>query len=558
MGHKKLNGMNRRNFLRTALAGTGGLAFGGMSSLARQEKPLDERPNIVLIMADDMGYSDIGCYGGEIETPNLNRLANNGLRFSQFYNYARCCPTRASLLTGLHPHQTGIGHMTSTTPGTLRFNKQIGNKAYQGYLNRNCVTMAEALGLAGYQTYIAGKWHVGTWRPNWPVDRGFDRYFGTILGASDYFDPQPVKKLMLDDQPYEVSDDFYTTDYYAKYSAKYIREADKDRPLFLYTAFNAPHWPLQAWPEDIAKYQGNYNIGWDELRQRRLARQKEIGLVREDLELSPRDSEAPAWNEASDKEDWAYRMAVYAAMVDRMDQGIGNILSALEDTGRLDNTLLVFISDNGGCAEPYGPSPSKNPGIPGDETSFGYYLPWANASNTPFRLHKHWTHEGGISTPCIVHYPKEVDRAGQITNRMGTVLDLMPTFLEAAGADYPSYYNDYQIPPLEGESLQDVFHGDEEGQHAPMCWEHEGNRAVRDGRWKLVSYYSDEHQHGVGRGKRTGSWELYDMETDRTELNNVINDHQDITRQMIDRYDRWANRIGVIDWEEINRRAGRI
>jgi len=569
---KTATGMDRRRFLRTALAGAGGMTLGGAGALRAISGRPDRRPNIVLIMADDMGFSDIGSYGGEIQTPNLDRLAEGGLRFSQFYNYARCCPTRASLLTGLHPHQAGIGHMTSENEGTLRRNNRIGNKAYQGYLNRNCVTLAEALGLAGYQTFMSGKWHVGTWRPNWPVDRGFDRYFGIIRGASDFFNPDPDKKLTLGDEPFTPPDDFYTTDYFADYGARFIREADQDRPFFLYTAFTCPHWPLQAWPEDIAKYRDRYLDGWDQLRDERYERQQQMGLFGTVPELSPRHEEAPAWEEATDKQDWAHRMAVYAAMIDRMDQGIGRIIRALKDKGQFENTLILFLSDNGGCAEPYGPDPSENPGVPDRDTAFGYYLPWANASNTPFRLYKHWTHEGGIATPCIAHWPEGLADGGEFTRAMGTVTDLMPTFLEVAGADYPDHYNGYRISPMEGQSLLPVLEGDESFSHAPMYWEHEGNRAVRDGRWKLVSYYSagesdynqnDKEQPGagtwqVGDGPRIGPWELYDLQADRTELHNVIEQHPDRARQMIDSYRRWADRVGVLDWEEINRSIGNL
>jgi len=572
MGDSNKTGMNRKRFLQTALAGASGLALSGVKALGSSGFNPDRRPNLVLIMADDMGFSDIGAYGGEIRTPNLDQLAEGGMRFSQFYNYARCCPTRASLLTGLHPHQAGIGHMTSENEHTLRRNNQIANKAYQGYLNRNCVTLAEALGLAGYQTYMAGKWHVGTWRPNWPVDRGFDRYYGIIRGASNYFKPGPDKKLLLDEEPFELPDDFYTTDYFSNYAAKFIRESDQQKPFFLYTAYTAPHWPLQAWQEDIEKYKGLYLKGWDRLREERYARLQQIGLFDESTKLSPRHPEAPAWEQATDKEDWAHRMAVYAAMVDRMDQGIGKIVQVLKDKGQFENTLIMFISDNGGCAEPYGPAPSEHPGYPDKDTAFGYYLPWANASNTPFRLYKHWAHEGGISTPCIAHWPEGIQNLNSITHSMGTVVDLMPTFLELAGAEYPTHYHGYQIQPMEGESLVPVLQGDDTFSHGPMHWEHEGNRAVRDGRWKLISYYSagesrynDSPKEGpragswkVGDGPRIGPWELYDLQTDRTELYNVIDDHPDLARQMIDSYRRWSNRVGVLDWEEVNRRIGNL
>lgn len=547
--------MNRSQFLRAAMAGAGGLTLGGLSALGcgRSTK---ERPNIVLIMADDMGFSDIGPYGGEIHTPNLDALAKGGSRFSQFYNYARCCPTRASLMTGLHPHQAGMGHMAKGSPYSNRFINNLDSKAYQGYLNRNCVTIAEALQAADYQTFMTGKWHLGEEKAHWPTNRGFERYFGLIQGATNYFDPGPNKDLIYQGKPFEIPDDFYTTDYFSKYSAKFIREADRDRPFFLYTAYNAPHWPLHAWPEDIAKYKDYYLRGWDKLREQRFERQKELGIFEQTPELSPRNEEAPAWKNVEDKHEWAHRMAVYAAMVDRMDQGIGQIVKALKETGQFDNTLILFLSDNGGCAEHY--NPVKDVPAGPENSGTAYYLPWANASNTPFRLFKHWTHEGGISTPMIAHWPDGIQQTNTINRSMGTVLDIMPTCLQLADAEYPDSYQGHKIKPCEGQSLVNIIKTGSFQDHDIMFWAHEGNRAVRDGKWKLVSYFNEPRQFGVAQGKRTGDWQLYNLENDRTEMHDLIDEYPDRAENMISKYEHFADRVGVIDWETVNRKTGRM
>jgi arylsulfatase A-like enzyme len=511
--------------------------------------PASTQPNIILIMVDDLGFSDIGCYGSEINTPHLDQLAAEGMRFTQFYNGARCCPTRASLLTGLFPHQAGIGHMTSENDPTLRRNDIISNPAYQGYLNRNCVTIAEALKPAGYQTFMTGKWHVGTYRPNWPVDRGFDRYFGVIRGASNYFKPEPDKLLLHQDKVFTPPDDFYTTDYFSKYAAQFIEEADRDQPFFLYVAYNAPHWPLQAWPEDIDKYRGRYKIGWDKIREQRFAKQKSMGLFSDDVQLSPRNPEAPAWNDAENKDDWDLRMAVYAAMVDRVDQGIGNILDVLEAAGETENTLIMFLTDNGGCAEPYNPKPNIDPGPVQSNT--GYFLPWANASNTPFRLFKHWTHEGGISSPFIVSWPATIPKPNTITDEPAHINDIMATCLDIAQADYPVKRGNYDIVPFAGKSLFPVFNGSDSPLHEALYWEHEGNRAIRKGPWKLVSYYNAPRQKSVGTGLRTGPWELYNIDEDRTELHDLAKQHTAKVRAMADEWDAWAESSNVMDWEII-------
>ncbi|MCG8584965.1 MAG: arylsulfatase, partial [Pirellulales bacterium] len=468
-------------------------------------------PNIVVMMADDMGYSDIGCYGGEIETPNLDKLAAGGLRFTQFYNTARCCPTRASLMSGLYPHQAGVGHMMYDG----------GFDGYRGNLNRRCVTIAEVLKTAGYATYMSGKWHIARHispdgpKDNWPRQRGFDRFFGTIHGAGSFFDPNSLTRENTQIVP---DDDFYYTDAISDQAAEYVREHRGEKPFFMYVAYTAPHWPMHARPRDIEKYQGKYKEGWGALRQTRYKRMVEMGLIDPKWKLSP--GEEP-WESAKNHPWQERRMEVYAAMVDSMDQGIGRIVKALDETGKLDNTLVMFIADNGGCAEEYGsrgaPRPAKlaNLGamkkdelqtrmqpvktrdgrpvrtgfgvMPGAaDTYIAYGKQWANASNTPFRMYKHWVHEGGIASPLVAHWPKGIKgRDGQFESQPSHLIDIMATCVELAGATYPTKYNGVEIQPLEGVSLVPAFAGKDVGRKDAIYFEHEGNRAVRDGRWKI-------------------------------------------------------------------------
>ncbi len=507
-----------------------GLAVGLLSpsGLAAEKPP---RPNIVLIMADDMGFSDIGCYGGEVRTPNLDRLAAGGVRFTQFYNTARCCPTRASLLTGLYPHQAGVGHMTG----------DYGHPAYRGYLSDGCVTIAEALGAAGYATLMSGKWHVGESRPHWPCDRGFERYFGLISGGTNYWRLDKGRKMATDNVPYTPPEKFYITDAFSDHAVAFIDAYGRgDKPFFLYVPYTSPHWPLHAWPEDIARYKGKYMIGWDELRRRRHRRMIELGLVDARWALTPRDTQAKAWTDVEDKAALDLKMAVYAAQIDRMDQGIGRILAKIRELKIERNTLVMFLADNGGCAERVDRGKKGVP--PGPPDSFlSYGLPWANASNTPFRRYKHWVHEGGISTPLIAYWPAVIQRSG-ITHQPGHVIDLMATCLDVAGAEYPKTYNGKPITPLEGKSLRPIFEGKTRKGHDAIFWEHEGNRAVRQGKWKLVS------RHPGRRAKHPGPWELYDIEADRTELNDLAKKQPEKVRELVALYDAWAKRAGVQPW----------
>lgn len=517
------------------------------------------QPNIILILADDMGFSDIGCYGSEMRTPHLNHLAAGGMRFTQAYNCARCCPTRASLLTGLYPHQAGVGHMV----------RNWGLRPYQGYLRDDCVTIAEALQAGGYQTMLSGKWHVGgiysrndptQWEvgdPERPIppDRGFDEWYGTPAGAGSYFNPRPLMHNRTLIEP--EGDDYYYTDAISVQATRMIREAaGNDRPFFLHVSYTAPHWPLHAFEEDIARYRGQYRGGWDTLRTARHEELNSLGLLAETWDISPRDEKAPPWEdvEAQDWED--RRMAVYAAQIDRMDQGIGRIVTELRELGIEDNTLILFLSDNGGCAELLHEEgqrtrewPTTLDGrpvrfgnvqglMPGDPTTYqSYDLPWANASNTPFRLYKHWVHEGGIATPLIAYWPRAV-LGSTISHALVHVIDVMATCLDVAGLTYPSECNEHEIQPLEGESFAPALRGKDWSRDQPLYWEHEGNRAVRDGRWKLVS-------------KHPGDWELYDMIEDRTELNDLAAKDVPRVEKMVTAYAQWAERCGVVPWEDL-------
>lgn len=558
----------RRDFLKALSMGAISLSIPGCSSFSPSLASRRKRPNIILIMADDMGYSDIGCYGGEIRTPNLDRLAARGLRFTQFYNTARCCPTRAALMTGLYQHQTGVGHMMTDQ----------GYDAYRGDLNNRCVTIAEVLKQAGYGTYMSGKWHVTRHRypegpkHNWPCQRGFDRFFGTIHGAGSYYDPC---SLTRDNTPIPPdSGDFYYTNAISDNAVKFISQhasENDDKPFFLYVAYTSPHWPMHALPQDIARYKSKYDKGWDALRRERYQRMIEMGLIDPKWKLTPRDEEAPPWTEAEDKPWYARRMEVYAAMIDCMDQGIGRIVSHLKRAGIYENTLILFLADNGGCAEEYGsrgpvkPDPAEEPVLkpmdknelqrdmqpkvtrdgrpvrtgsgvmPGPaDTYIAYGKPWANASNTPFRLYKHWVHEGGIATPLIAHWPAGIKARGKLRHQPGHLIDIMATCVDVAAAAYPTEYNDHEIIPLEGRSLVPAF-DDRPIEREALYWEHEGNRAVRQDKWKLVS-------------KHPNQWELYDLQADRTELNNLADEYPEKVEQLKAMYESWAERCGVLPW----------
>lgn len=532
--------MNRREFLSRTAAGLGACALGGLYSQFGCASPTAQsNPNIILIMVDDMGYSDLGCFGSEISTPNIDRLAENGLRFSHFYNAARCCPTRASLLTGLYPHQGGMGDMIVRKLDPSR------PASYQGYLNNTCVTIAEVLREAGYSTFMSGKWHVGEFRPHWPTDRGFDKYFGLISGAANYFDiskgkTEGIKRFMaIDDQPYTPpKQGFYMTDAISEHALRMLEtHARIDKPFFLYVAYTAPHWPLHALPKDLEKYKGKYLEGWDKLREERYQRMIDMGIIDKKWPLTPRDDEAMAWKDVKNKEQMDRKMAVYAAQIDRMDQGVGQMIKKLKELGKEKNTLVLFLSDNGGCHEGGALGfDRRNNGVPvgGVDSYMSYGRSWSNASNTPFRMHKHWTHEGGIATPLIAYWPSVIKRKGTITDQSGHVIDIMATCVDIAGTKYPQKYHGEKITPMEGKSLLPLLKGKEREPHEYMFWEHEGNKAVRHGKWKLVS-------------KHPGGWELYDLEAERSEMIDLAEKNRDMTMKLIAKYEEWAKKVGVIE-----------
>ena len=529
-----------------------------------------DQPNIIVILSDDMGFSDIGCYGGEISTPNLDALAANGLRFTQFYNTARCCPTRASLLTGLYPHQAGIGHMM----------EDLKRPGYTGNLNTSCRTIAEVLKPAGYRSYAVGKWHVTRHAAadgpkfNWPMQRGFDHYYGTIHGAGSFFDPSSLVRDNTMISPFADPEyrpqTYYYTDAISDQATRYIAEhaaESASKPFFLYVAYTAAHWPMHALPEDIAKYQGKYDAGYEPIRQARFKRAALLGLIDPQQSMSPGEGN---WKNVKDKRWEAAGMEVYAAMVDRMDQGIGRIVQQLKSTGQFDKTLIFYMQDNGGCAEPMGRTGNKNhPDIvrpdkptfplmqptefalagsvpaqtrdgfpvrmgphvmPGPaDTYVAYGKGWANVSNTPFREYKHWVHEGGISSPLIVHWPAGIKAQGELRQHPSHLIDIAATCADVAQASYPQ-----DAPPLEGRSLRPAFQN-QPIDRAAIFWEHEGNRAVRHKNWKLVARHNQP-------------WELYDIATDRVESRNLAQQELERLRQLMGMYEAYAKRCHVEDW----------
>ena len=484
------------------------------------------KPNIVVILVDDMGFSDIGCYGSEIPTPNLDKLAVGGLRFIQFYNTARCCPTRASLLTGLYPHQAGVGHMV----------EDKGLPGYSGRLNDRCVTIAEVLHGAGYFTAMSGKWHVGQNHGVVPGQRGFDRSLNAAAGGF-YFPDSPRTDLFLNGEHVgrrgdKLPEQWYSTDLWTDFGIRFIDEARAaKKPFFLYLAHNAPHFPLQAPPEDIARFRGKYKVGWDKLRQQRHARQIEMGIVDRAWPLSPRPPEVQAWESltAQEQDRFDHIMAIYAAVVSHMDASVGRLVAALKDRGELDNTLILFLSDNGGNAES-GPNGKLNGDPPGSAQSDVFCgQSWATLENTPLRRYKHYNHEGGIATPLIVHWPARINARGELRHQPGHLVDIMATCVDVAGAKYPAEFQGKPIQPMEGKSLVPAL-DNQPIQRDALYWEHEGNAAIRVGDWKLVR---------LGRG---GPWELYDLKADRTELHDLAAEKPEVAQQLAAKWEAWAER----------------
>jgi arylsulfatase A-like enzyme len=507
------------------------------------------RPDIILILADDLGFSDLGCFGGEIPTPNLDRLGRDGVRMSQFYNTARCSPSRASLLTGKHPHQTGIGVLTR--PDLPH--------GYAGDLSPQVPTIAELLAEAGWVTWLSGKWHLSadTAHPNdsWPTRRGFERFFGTLAGCGSYYAPQSLHRgeTPADDA---AAPDFYYTDAISDQAVEWIDgHEDLDTPFFLYLAYTAPHWPLHARESDIDATRGRYSAGWDEVRRQRLERLVSEGVLPAGTSLSERDPSQPDWDAEPEKDWQSSRMEVYAAQVHALDRGVGRVLDALERTGRLDDALIVFLADNGGSAEelPIGPmetfilkdqvmtegtrtghsvrignTPDITPGPEDTYTSYG--VPWANVSNSPFRRYKRWVHEGGIATPFIAHWPSGGIDGTRVIDEPFQLVHVLPTILDAAGIQ-PERFEP------EAPSMLSVLRGEHvEHEDETLYWEHIGNAAVRRGRYKLVRAYP-------------GPWELYDLEVDRVEAHDRAGELPDTVAELSAAWNAWAHRVGVIDWD---------
>lgn len=532
----------------------------------------DERPNIVLLFSDDMGWSDIGCYGGEINTPNLDALAEGGLRFSQFYNFARCCPSRACLMSGLYPHQAGMGHMEG----------DYGLDAYRGQINRKCVTLAEVMKENGYSTYMCGKWHLtrnrGKQGPkdNWPRQRGFERFYGTITGAGSFYDPTTLCRENTyitpeNDVDYQP-DQFYYTNAITDNAIEFLENHHQDhpqKPYFLYVAYTTAHWPMHALPKDIEKYQGQYDVGFDQIRKNRIRKIQQLGLLKNQTEFSAAIED---WDQVAHPAWEARLMEVYAAMVDNMDQNIGKLVEAVQQQDDFDNTLFLYFQDNGGCAENMGRRASAKPaenlkplgrdglqtkiwppmqtrdgknvrGGPetmagAEDTYLAYGRGWANVSNTPFREYKHWVHEGGISSPLIAHWPKGI-RARGWNHEVAHLIDIMPTLVDISNSQYPEQYHGNPIPAMEGVSLAPAFRGDSLERPGPVFWEHEGNRAIRltdaDGDWKLVS-------------KHKRPWELYNMSNDRVEAQDLANQQPARVKAMAQLWQRWADRVGCVEF----------
>jgi len=524
--------------------------FGTMASAAIAAAAPAKRPNILLLLADDLGYSDLGCYGGEIETPNIDRLASGGMRFTQLYNSARCCPSRAALLTGQHPHKVGMGNMVG---GQAR----EGYLGYTGRISESARFLPGVLRESGYTTLMSGKWHLG--EPG-PVARGFDEFYGMLHGFDSFWDATKYTRLPAGRPTARSNDPFYATDAITDNALSFLDSARQtpSKPWFLYLAYNSPHFPLHAPKDLIDKYQKVYEQGWDTIREQRFARMRKVGLIDSRWEMSPRsvvgpnrvsdingwaDKQNPAWRTipADRQKDLARRMAIFAAMVDRMDQNVGRVLRDLEAKQELDNTLILVSSDNGACAEwdPWGFDVQSGPnnvlhsgaqldGMGQAGTYHSYGSGWANTCNTPWRLYKHYTHEGGISSPSIAHWPAGLKaRKGGINNQPWHFVDVLPTLAAVGGAKTP--------PECAGVNMAPMFDG-KAVNRGPLFWEHEGSRAVRDGKWKITAVYPK------------GKWELYDIEADRTEQRDLASKHPDRVKRMASQWETWAKENYAIPW----------
>ncbi len=491
-----------------------------LHTLAQDRSPND-LPNVVLIMVDDMGWSDLGCYGGEVHTPHIDRLAQEGMRFRQFYNNGKCTTTRASLLTGLYPRR---------------------DKKDTFLLRSNMLTLGEIMKMAGYRTMLSGKWHLGRDEIRHPIHRGFDRYYGLLDGASNHFDPSiqdPEYKgsriRYFGEQTEQITsfpDTFYSTDAFTEKAIAFVKDSDQQQPFFLHICYTAPHYPLHAWPEDIQKYRGTYLMGWDSLRSMRYQRQLSMEVIDADrYKLTATDSRSYAWEEA-DQEFEDLRMATYAAMIHRVDSQIGNLIQVLSEEDVLDQTLILFLSDNGGCAEePGGRNPiERHPGPKDDYVAVG--PAWGWAQNAPFKRYKVWMNEGGINTPFIARWPGHIP-SDTMTDEVGHIIDILPTLADIVDVPYPQIFHDQELLPLEGKSLSSVLQGKTRNPHDILCWEYAGNRAIRKGDWKLVWDKLTEH------------WALYDLSKDRTETTDLAEHYPQKVTELKTAWIEWAKHTGL-------------
>jgi arylsulfatase A-like enzyme len=534
-----------------------------------------KKPNIIVILSDDIGYSDIGCFGSEIRTPNIDRLANNGVRFTQFYNTARSSPSRAALLTGLYPHQAGMGNLST---------ENFKEPGYADDLSKNAVTIAEVLKKAGYSTYMTGKWHLAKDmtekgdKSNWPLQRGFDRYFGTLNGSGSYYDPGT---LISNNTFIAPGKNFYYTNAISDTAVKFIRQHPAGKPFFFYVAYTAAHWPLHAPENEVAKYKGAYDIGWDSLRARRFRKLKQLGIIGSNCVLTERSVTIPAWENEQMKEWQVRRMEVYAAMIDVMDQGIGRIISTLEEKGELENTVIFYMQDNGGCAEPVGTDKPAIPMTDGQkilkpfsydlvsvekrtaytrdgryvrsgkgvlagpaDTWVAYGEEWANVSNTPYREYKQWVHEGGIASPMIISWPAGIKSKGQLNRQLSHLIDIMPTCLDIAGVKYPSELAGNKIIPVSGISLIPAIKGGNITREF-MFWEHSANRAIRMGDWKLVAKVKSQKKFIP---EDENKWELYDLKNDPSETKNLALKYPEKVKMMSEKWEKEALRLHAKPW----------
>ncbi len=483
-----------------------------------------KQPNIIIILADDLGYSDLGCMGSEIKTPNLDNLAKEGVLFSHFYNASVCCPSRASLLTGQFQWDAGMGFMT----------KSIGSfPEYQGYLNHECVTIAEVLKQSGYQTFMLGKWHVGDGRDMWPDKRGFDQFYGTPAGGGLYFFPSKYYKrpIYWNGNLVEPDTSWYSTDAFTDNAINFIaNERDKEKPFFMYLAYIAPHFPLQARKQDIEKYKDKYSVGYDVIRNARFKKQKELGIVEEDCKLSP--AVYPDWESVENKEQEAHKMAVYAAMVDCMDQNIGRLLKMLDKQDIEENTIVFFLSDNGACMTDFNKTPDVEIGSRNSNATYGI---WYNVGSTPYRKGKLIEHEGGILTPMIARWPAEIKNKGEIIHEPAHITDFMSTCIEVAEAKYPKSFNGNKIDSIDGKSFLPLISGKEQDNDRVFFWSLKGNYAIRQGDWKLVKLLKED-------------WELYNIKDDPTELNDLVKSEPGKYNDLFQKYNDFVKEHGVRPW----------